>query len=212
MFFFSQSDTPAVRAHLTAQTAFLNDLSKSLSRSFQEMCQLNIQLGQTLLEESATVGQHLLTSERPTDLLSVTAARAQPTTEKLRAYQQHLARVAADSQVEFSKVAEQHVQETSRTARALADKVASSAGEEADRAIRFHEESLKSFRDPFEHIRTTQSNGRGHEGSVQAAGDGAHGSVSGHVDAGNEHASFRGNLQMGQNGQGQQGAKTGKSA
>lgn len=68
MFFFSRSDTPAVRAHLNAQTAFLNDMSKSLSRSFQEVCQLNIRLGQTMLEESTLIGQQLLTTERPTDI------------------------------------------------------------------------------------------------------------------------------------------------
>ncbi|MFC3461467.1 hypothetical protein [Massilia haematophila] len=54
---FSQSVTPAVRAHLDAQAAFLNDMSKSMSRSFQELCQLNMQLGQTLLEESTTASR-----------------------------------------------------------------------------------------------------------------------------------------------------------
>ncbi|MGJ9416947.1 phasin family protein [Massilia sp. CMS3.1] len=169
MFLFSHSDKPAVRAHLSAQTAFLNDMSKSLSRSFQEMCQLNIQLGQTLLEEGTIVGQQLLTANRPADLISMTAARAQPASEKLRAYQQHLSRVAADSQVEFSKVTEQHVQQTSRTARALAEQVANSATEETDRTVRQHEESLKSFRDPFDHNNAQRGNGRAHQGSMQAS-------------------------------------------
>ena len=117
MFLFSPSVTPAVRSHLNAQAAFLNDMHKSLSRSFQELCQLNIQLGQTLLEEGTIAGHQLLATDRPNEAISIAAARAQPASEKLRAYQQHLARVAADAQVDISRVAEQHIQETAKTAR-----------------------------------------------------------------------------------------------
>lgn len=220
MFFFSHSDTPAVRAHLDAQTAFLNDMSKSLSRSFQEMCRLNIQLGQTMLEESTLVGQRLLTTERPTDIIAATAARAQPASEKLRAYQQHLSRAAADAQVELAKVAEQHVQETSRTARTLADQVANTTAEQADRAVRHQEESLKNFRDPFEHGHGQRSNGQAYQGSMQAAdgarganganGSSMHGSV--HVETGNDSGSFKGNLQGGNDAQASQQTKSGKPA
>lgn len=213
MFFFSNSDTPAVRAHLNAQTGFLNDMSKSLSRSFQEMCQLNIQLGQTMLEESTLIGQQLLTTERPTDIISATAARAHPASEKLRAYQQHLSRVTADSQVEFAKVAEKHVQETSRTARALADQVANTTVEQADRAVREQEESLKNLRDPFEHEHDQRSNDHVFQGSMQAAG-GVNGSMDGslHVEAGNDSGTFKGNLQGGNNPQSSQQTKSGKPA
>ncbi|MFL6710682.1 MAG: phasin family protein, partial [Massilia sp.] len=97
----------------------MNDLSKSMFKSFQQMCDLNIQLAQTMLEETTTATQHLATQTRPTEAISAVSARAQPTAEKLRAFQQHLSRVAAESQVEMARVTEQHVQETTRTARAL---------------------------------------------------------------------------------------------
>ncbi|MFC5512640.1 TIGR01841 family phasin [Massilia jejuensis] len=198
---------------MNAQTAFLNDMSKSLSRSFQEMCQLNIQLGQTILEESTLVGQQLLTTERPTDIISAAAVRAHPASEKLRAYQQHLSRVAADSQVKLAKVAEQHVQETSRTARALADQVANTTAEQADRAIREQEESQKNFRDPFEHEHGQRSNGHVFQGSMHDAG-GANGRMDGslHVEAGNDSGTSKGNLQGGNNAQSSQQTKSGKPA
>lgn len=205
MFPFSQSVTPAVRTHLDAQTAFLNDMSKSLSRSFQELCQLNIQLGQTLLEEGTIVSQQLLTTNNPNDMISVTAGRAQPASEKLRAYQQHVSRVAADSQVEVARVTEQHVQETSRTARDLAEEVARTAAEEKDRTKRHQEESLKSFRDPFENSGEQRTNGSTYHGSMQATGGGANGEAKLHVDG--EGASFQGSLQGSRNDM-----KSGKSA
>ncbi len=149
MYPFPHSVTPAVRSHMDAQTVFLNEMSKSVFRSFQQMCDLNIQLVQTLVEESTLAGQQVLSADRQTELFSAAAARAQPTSEKLRAYQQHIARLAADAQAELSRVTEQHVQNTSRTARALVDEVARTTAEETERNIRTQQEALRSAADPF---------------------------------------------------------------
>jgi phasin family protein len=188
MYPFSPSVTPAVRTHLDAQVSFFNDFSKSLSRSFQHMCELNMQLGQTMLEESTIAGHQLLTTQSPTDAISVTAARAQPATEKLRAYQQHISRAVADTQVELARVTEQHVQETGRTARELADQVARTASDEKDKSLREQEQTMKNFRDPFIHQR---GNGAHAQGNMQ------NGSASVHVDSqfDGQHASLQGNVQ-----------------
>ena len=150
MYPFPQTVTPAVRSHMDAQMAFVNDLSKSFFNSFQKLCDLNIQLTQTLLEESTLTGQQLFTAERPTETLSAAASRAQPATQKLQAYQQHVTRVAADTQVELAQVTERHVQETSRTARALADEVQRVASEETERGMRNQQETIRRFSDPFQ--------------------------------------------------------------
>ena len=130
MYPFPQSINPAVRTHVDAQTAFLNDMSKSLFRSFQQMCDLNIQLVQTMLEETTLAGKQVLSADRQSELLSAATSRTQPAADKLRAYQHHIARLAADAQVELARVTEQHVQNTTRTARALADEVARDATEQ----------------------------------------------------------------------------------
>jgi len=156
MYPFSQSVHPAVRTHLDAQTAFMNDVSKSLFQSFQQMCDLNIQLVQTMLEETTIASQQLLSADRQSELLSAAAARAQPASEKLRAYQQHISRLAADAQVELARVTEQHVQNTSRTARALADEVARTATEETERGLRKQQETVQGFVDPFVRAEATR--------------------------------------------------------
>ena len=76
MYPFSQSVTPAVRSHMDAQTAFLNDMSKSVFRSFQQICDLNIQLAQTLVEECTLASQQVLSNERQSTLFSAASARA----------------------------------------------------------------------------------------------------------------------------------------
>lgn len=196
MYPFSKSVTPAIRAHLDAQAAFFNDITKSLSRSFQQMCELNIQLAQTLLEESHIAGQQLLTVDHPSDAISVAASRAQPASEKLRAYQQHLSKVAAGAQVELSRVAEQHVQTTARTARALADEVARTASEETERSIHQTQETIKNFRDPFEFSSARGGISHAAPGNLQS-GDGGSSSGRADVDTPAGHATFQGNAQGG---------------
>ena len=173
MFPYPQAVNPAVRTHVDAQTAFLNDLSKSMFRTFQQMIDLNIQLTQTLLEETTLASKQVLSADRQSELLSAATSRAQPASEKLRAYQQHITRLAADAQVDLARVTEQHVQNTTRTARALADEVARDATEQTERSLRAQQESVRQFADPF-----------------ARAGDGAAPQPqSGPSDEGSEHAS-----------------------
>ncbi|MFL6657204.1 MAG: phasin family protein [Massilia sp.] len=201
MFPFSHSVTPAVRTHLDAQVSFLNDMSKSLFQSFQQLCDLNIQLTQTMLEEATQTGHQVLTADRQTDVISAAASRAQPATEKLRAYQQHISRVAADAQVQLARVTEQHVQETSRTARALADEVQRVASEETDRSMRNQQETMRKFSDPFMqaagyqrgngssdmHGGASMQSGQG--GSAQGSSSGSTQSdLSGNAQGGSSHA------------------------
>ena len=197
MFPFSQSVTPAVRSHIEAQTAFMNDMSKSLFRSFQQLCDLNIQLTQTMLEEGTLASNSLLTADRQTDVISAAASRAQPATEKLRAYQQHISRGAADAQVELTRVTEQHVQETTRTARALADEVARVASEETDRSMRNQQETMRKFTDPFR-SGDGQMRGDGEQmrggASMQSAGGGsAQGDAQG-SSGGSSQSDMQGNI------------------
>jgi phasin family protein len=183
MYPFPQNITPAVRTHVDAQTAFLNDMSKSLFKSFSQMCDLNIQLMQTLIEESTLASKHVLSADRQTELLSAATARAQPTSDKLRAYQQHITRLAADAQVELTRVTEQHVQTTARTARALADEVARDATEQTERSLRAQQDTVRQFTDPFAH----SGNGAASQSQSGISGDGAQGSAA-TAQAGQQHS------------------------
>jgi phasin family protein len=167
-------------------------MSKSWARSIQNIIDANIQLSQTLIEESNIAGQKLITTNHPTEVISAATSRVQPAAEKIRAYQQHLSRVVADSQVDLARVAEQHVQETSRTARTLADEVARVATEETQNSLRTQEDTLKNFRDPFQEARV---NGNAQRGNLQS-GNGL--GASAHVEADAREGTFRGNVQGGQ--------------
>jgi phasin family protein len=144
MYAFSQAVAPALRSHLDAQVSFLNDISKSLSRTFQNVCDLNIQLSKTLLEEGNLAGQQLLTTNSASDALTVASSRAQPAADWLRAYQQHVTRIVADAQIDLARVTQQHSPLTSRTARNLADQVAQAASDENEKSNVEQQEAIKN--------------------------------------------------------------------
>jgi phasin family protein len=206
MFPYSQSVTPAVRQHVDAQVSFINDISKSLFQSFQQLCDLNIQLTQTMLEEATQAGHQLMTADRQTDMIGAAAARAQPATDKLRAYQQHISRVAADAQVQLARVTEQHVQETTRTARTLADEVQRVASEETERNMRNQQETMRKFSDPFAQNGSQRGNGseaRGGASMQSGQGGSAQGS-----SAGGSQSDLSGGMQSSSHGS---SASTGSS-
>jgi len=196
MYPFSQAVTPAVKEHMEAQLSFFNDVSKTLFHTVQQYGDLNIQLAQTMLEEGTTAGQQILTAHRPTEMFSAVASHAQPTADKLRAYQQHLSRIAADTQTDLSRVAEEHVTETARTAKALADDVARVTHEETEKTLRTQQEAARKFNDPFQHYADgarQQSRGNESRGSstMQSANhDGieAHGNMQGGTSAAGQAA------------------------
>jgi phasin family protein len=192
---------------MEAQVAFLNDLSKSMFRSFQQMCDLNIQLAQTMLEETTLATHQITTHQRPTEALSAASARAQPAADKLRAYQQHLSRVAAEAQVELARVTEKHVAQTSRTAKILADEVQRAASEETERGIRTQQETMRKFSDPFQTSPGMRGNGSGGasaSASMQGAQGGSH-----MAGSGSEHQGSAGSMQSAP-AQAAQGAPAGK--
>jgi phasin family protein len=183
---------------MEAQLSFFNDMSKSLFRTVQQYSDLNIQLAQTMLEESTQASQHIITAQRPTEAIAAAAQHAQPAADKLRAYQQHLSRIAADTHVDLSKVAEEHVQETSRTAKALADEVARVTSEETEKTLRSHQDAVQKFSDPF----TGQT-----DGSRQQRGSEMRGGQSLQSGQNGTESRESGNLQGGQASQAQTAAQ-----
>jgi phasin family protein len=149
MLSFSKSFTPAAKSHMEAQLSMFTDLSKSIFNSAQKINELNIQVAQTVMEETVNNAHELIAAEDPADFLSIAASQAQPTAEKVRAYQQHLTDIAAGAQVDMAKTAENHVPETTRTAAALANEVAQRAAEETDKVTQRQKAAIDKLSNPI---------------------------------------------------------------
>lgn len=146
---FSQPVTPAVKAHMEAQFSLITDMSQRLFDTAQKINELNIQVAQTVMEESINGAQQILVARDPYEAISIASSQAQPTAEKVRAYQQHLSSIAAGTQVELAKTAESHLSETTRTATAVADEVARFASEETQKTTERQKAAMEKLTRPI---------------------------------------------------------------
>lgn len=146
MFTFSKEVTPALKAHIDAQYSMFSDLSQKIFDTAQKINELNIQAAKTMLEGSLTSAQQVIVAKDPYEALSIAAAQAQPSAERVREYQQNLNNIAARTQVDLVKTAETHVPNTSRTAAAVADEVARKANEETEKAASRQKAAFERFK------------------------------------------------------------------
>lgn len=135
MFRFSQPATPAIQDFMNAQFTLYTDISERAFHGMQKIGELNIQVAQSMMEDSLKSAQQLLTTRDPYEAASIAAAQAQPAAEKWRSYQQGLTNIAASTQADIAKVAESHVPTASRTASAVADEVARTAKDQTEQAV-----------------------------------------------------------------------------
>jgi phasin family protein len=149
MFNFTQKDSPAANAHVQSQMSMFSDLTKQFFNAAQKVNELNIQVTQTLIDEALSNTQQVMSAKDPTEVLSVIAGQAQPNAEKVRAYQQHLIDIAANTQVDLIKSAESHIPEASRTAQDLAKEVARKAAEETEQVTQRQKNAMEKLTTPI---------------------------------------------------------------
>jgi phasin family protein len=128
--FTKEEVPPALKSHLDTQFSFMTDLSNKMFEGVQRLGQLNVQVAQTMMEETINGAHQLAQTTSPTEFLSIVTSQVQPAAEKIRAYEQHVRAISAGVHVELSKTAERHVPETTRTAAAVAEEVVRRGDEE----------------------------------------------------------------------------------
>lgn len=166
--FFAQPVTPAVRAQLEAQFSMYSDMTQRLFQSAQKINDLNIQVAQAVVEESLNGAHQVMAAKDTYEAAAIAAGQAQPVAERVRSYQQHLSNIAAGTQAELSRAAEQHIPETTRAAAAVAEEVARKVNEESERATERQRAAIEKLKNnplrpqQFQngHAQSTQSQDR----------------------------------------------------
>lgn len=162
MFYFNQpSISPAVKSQVDAQFAFFSDLSKKMFESVQKLNELNVQVATTVFQESLTSAKQLLSSTDRNEALSIVAGQAQPTAEKIRAYQQHVHNILAETQANAAQTLESHIPKTVRATEAVVNEVAQKASEETEKATQRQKEAMEKLTTPIKSNieRASQGNG-----------------------------------------------------
>lgn len=163
--FFSQPITPAVRTQLEAQFSMYSDMTQRLFQSAQKINDLNIQVAQAVVEESLNGAHQVMAAKDTFEAVAIAAGQAQPVAERVRSYQQHLTNIAAGTQAELSRAAEQHIPETTRAASAVAEEVTRRVNEETERASERQRAALEKLKN--NPLRTqSYQNGHNQQGST----------------------------------------------
>jgi phasin family protein len=165
---FPQVITPAVKAHLDEQFSLFSDMSKNLFSTMQKVNELNMQVAQTVLEESISSAQQVLEAKDPIEAITIATSQAQTAAEKLRAYQQHLTSIAAGTQVDLAKTAESHVPQATRTAAAVVEEVTQRAAEETEKSRQRQRSAMEKLTNPIN--RPSDASMQGQGASTQGQG------------------------------------------
>jgi len=174
MFPLNQRITPAVESHLQTQMDFFNDMSKTLFQSVQKISELNLQLVQSYVADAARFGKDVAAAQQPGELVAAATGQALPAAERLRLYRQNLARITAEAQSKLAECAEQHVPETSKTAKAIADEVVQVTIDETEKSLQRQQDAMQQASDnAAEAARSGARTGR------EAAGAGANAASAG---------------------------------
>lgn len=134
--------SPAIQSHFNTQMAFFTNVSQKVIDGMQKIAELNIQVAKTVLEESATNARQILSSKNQNEAFSIVAGQSQPALEKVRAYQQHVQKICADTQAEVVQSIQSFVPESTRAAEAMVKEVSQKASEQTAIATQRQQEAL----------------------------------------------------------------------
>lgn len=135
MFNVTEQFSAATKANFESQLAMLNALTTKAFESVEKVIELNVSAARASLEETSATARQLLAAKDAQEFFSLSAAQAQPSTEKAIAYSRHLAGIASSTQAEFAKAAETQIAEATRKVNALVDEVTKNAPAGSENAI-----------------------------------------------------------------------------
>jgi phasin family protein len=127
MFAIPEQFSNATKANVESQFAIFSSLTAKAFEGMEKLVDLNLTAAKASLEESSITTRQLLAAKDPQEFFSLTAAQAQPTAEKALSYSRQVAAIAAGTQAEFTKAAEEQIAETNRKVISLVDEVTKNA-------------------------------------------------------------------------------------
>ncbi|CDG81803.1 phasin family protein [Janthinobacterium agaricidamnosum] len=135
MFSIPEQFSSATKANVEAQFALFSSLTSKAFEGIEKIVELNLTAAKATLEESSAATKQLLSAKDPQEFFSLTAAQAQPSSEKAIAYGRHLAAITSGTQAEFSKAAESQIAETNRKVISLVEEVSKNAPAGSENAV-----------------------------------------------------------------------------
>jgi phasin family protein len=127
----------ATKANFEANLAVFTEFTTKAFAGVEKLIDLNLNAAKASFADSNATTQKLFAAKDPQEFFSLSAALAQPSTEKAIAYGRHFASIASSTQAELAKLAEAQVAETKRKVVEFVDQASKNVPPGAESAVAF---------------------------------------------------------------------------
>jgi phasin family protein len=138
-----------------AQKANLETLFGLTTKAFEgveKLVELNMQVVKATLAENVDNAKKALTAKDAQELLAIQVSLIQPVAEKAVAYSRHVYEIAADTQSEFTKVAEAQLAESSKNVQSLVDNFAKNAPAGSESTVAIVKSAITAANNAYESV------------------------------------------------------------
>jgi phasin family protein len=140
---------------IAAQKANIETLFGLTYKAFEgveKLVELNLQVAKTALTEAAETSKAALSVKDAQELLALQAGLLQPTAEKAAAYSRHVYDIAAATNAEVTKVAEEQIADAQAKFMGAVDSVVKNAPAGTENAITLVKSALNAANNAYESV------------------------------------------------------------
>ena len=141
-----------VAAAHKANLETLYGLTTKAFEGVEKLVELNMQVVKTTLAENVEHAKRTLGARDAHELLALQVSLIQPVAEKAVAYSRHVYEIAADTQSEFTRVAEAQLAESSRNVQSLVDNFAKNAPAGSESTVAIVKSAISAANNAYESV------------------------------------------------------------
>ncbi len=141
-----------VAAAHKANLETLFGLTTKAFEGMEKLVELNMQVVKTTLAENVEHAKRTLTARDAQELVALQVSLIQPVAEKAVAYSRHVYEIAADTQSEFTRVAEAQLAESTRNVQSLVDNFAKNAPAGSESTVAIVKSAISAANNAYESV------------------------------------------------------------
>jgi len=135
-----------------AQVETLFGLSQKAFEGVEKLVELNLQVARTALDEAADAAKAALSVKDAQELLALQQSLLSPAAEKAASYSRHLYDIAAATNAEVAKVAEEQMADTQKKFMSMVDSAVKSAPAGSENAMTMVKSAVAAANNAFESV------------------------------------------------------------
>jgi len=138
-----------------AQKANLETLFGLTTKAFEgveKLVELNLQVVKPTLAENVDHAKRVLSAKDAQEVMALQVSLIQPAAEKAVAYSRHIYEIAADTQSEFSRVAEAQLSESTKNVQSIVENMAKNAPAGSESTVAIVKSAITAANNAYESV------------------------------------------------------------